>query len=194
MALHIRIAARRDFKSRDLWEMHTLRAKVFKDRLGWEVPIMSGMEIDGYDALEPHYMVIRRDDDQKICGCWRMLPTMGPYMLKDTFPELAHGVTLPEEEHVWELSRFAIETDGDNRFGFAERAREAMRGIVHFADENGISKYVTVTTTAVERLLRHTGIETTRMGPPLQIGVEKAVALEIHLGQKTRTALFGAYH
>ena len=104
------------------------------------------------------------------------------------------GAALPEEENVWELSRFAIETDGDNRFGFAERAKEAMRGIVNFADEQGISKYVTVTTTAVERLLRHAGVETTRMGLPLQIGVEKAVALEIHLGVKTRTALFGAYH
>jgi acyl homoserine lactone synthase len=189
----IQIGQRNIFSRVELRDIHILRAKVFRDRMGWEVPVLGGMEIDGYDALEPHYMVIR-DGEQKIRGCWRMLPTMGPYMLKDTFPELAPGALLPEDETVWELSRFAIETDGDNRFGFAERAREAMRGIVNFADAQGISKYVTVTTTAVERLLRHSGIETTRMGPPQQIGVEKAVALEIHLGLKTRTALFGIYH
>ncbi|TFW31229.1 acyl-homoserine-lactone synthase [Duganella callida] len=189
----IQIGQRNKFTRIELRDIHVLRAKVFRDRMGWEVPILGGMEIDGYDALEPHYMVIR-NDAQRICGCWRILPTMGPYMLKDTFPELVQNGTLPEDETVWELSRFAIETEGDNRYGFAERAKEAMRGIVNFADEQGISKYVTVTTTAVERLLRHAGVETTRMGPPLQIGVEKAVALEIHLGQKTRTALFGAYH
>ena len=27
--------------------------------LDWNMPIMSGMEIDGYDALEPLYMMIR---------------------------------------------------------------------------------------------------------------------------------------
>lgn len=189
----IQIGQRNIFSRLELRDIHVLRAKVFRDRMGWSVPVLGGMEIDGYDALEPHYMVIR-GGDQRICGTWRMLPTMGPYMLKDTFPELVYGAALPEDETVWELSRFAIETDGDNRFGFAERAKEAMRGIVNFADEQGISKYVTVTTTAVERLLRHAGVETTRMGPPQQIGVEKAVALEIHLGVKTRTALFGEYH
>lgn len=189
----IQIGQRNKFSRVELRDIHVLRAKVFRDRMGWEVPILGGMEIDGYDALEPHYMVIR-SEDRRIRGCWRMLPTLGPYMLKDTFPELVQGAPLPEEETVWELSRFAIETDGENRFGFAERAKEAMRGIVNFADEQGITKYVTVTTTAVERLLRHTGVETTRMGTPLQIGVEKAVALEIHLGAKTRIALFGALH
>ncbi len=186
----IQIGQRSNFNRNDLRDIHVLRARVFRDRMGWEVPVLAGMEIDGYDALEPHYMVIR-DDLDKVCGCWRIMPTEGPYMLKDTFPELLHGAVPPEDGTVWELSRFAIETEGDSRFGFAERALAAMRGIVTFADENGIEKYVTVTTTAIERLLRHTGVETVRMGPPLQIGVERAVALEIRLGEKTRTALFG---
>jgi acyl homoserine lactone synthase len=190
MGSTIQINQRNQFNRNDLRDLHVLRAKVFKDRMGWEVPVLAGMEIDGYDALEPHYMVIR-DENNKVCGTWRMMPTDGPYMLKDTFPELLHGTAAPEQERVWELSRFAIETEGDSKFGFAERAIAAMRGIVEFADKQGIDKYVTVTTTAIERLLRHTGVETSRVGPSLQIGVERAVALEIHLGEKTRSALFG---
>lgn len=193
MSSTIQVGQRHKFNSADLRAIHVLRAKVFRDRMGWEVPVLAGMEIDGYDALEPHYMVIRNDQDA-VCGCWRMLPTDGPYMLKDTFPQLLHGTPAPENARVWELSRFAIETEGDSNFGFAERAMDAMRGIVEFADANGIEKYVTVTTTAVERLLRHAGVDISRIGPPLRIGVEKAVALEIHLGQKTRTALFGTLH
>jgi acyl homoserine lactone synthase len=193
MASMIQIGQRQEFSRNELRAIHVLRAKVFRDRMGWDVPVLDGMEIDGYDALEPHYMVIR-DDASQVCGCWRMMPTEGPYMLKDTFPQLLHGAAAPVDGQVWELSRFAIETEGDSRFGFAERALAAMRGIVTFADQHGIRKYVTVTTTAVERLLRHTGVETTRMGPPLQIGVERAVALEIHLGDKTRAALFGTIH
>jgi acyl homoserine lactone synthase len=179
MGLHIRIAARRDFKSRDLWEMHTLRAKVFKGRLGWEVPIMSGMEIDGYDALEPLYMMIREPGGGALRGCWRLLPTEGPYMLKDSFAQLLHGQAAPEHARIWELSRFAIETEGAGCFGFSDITLQSIAEIISHGYHAGIDQYVTVTTTAIERLLRRAGVVTTRFGQPLQIGVEKAVALYV---------------
>ncbi|WP_332853572.1 acyl-homoserine-lactone synthase [Duganella sp. S19_KUP01_CR8] len=193
MASMIQIGARDSFKPIDLRSIYQLRAKVFQGRLGWEVAVLGGMEVDGYDALDPYYMMIR-DDTQRFCGCWRLLPTTGPYMLKDTFPELLHGKQAPEDGQVWELSRFAIESGRDSSFGFAEHAMNAMREVVRFADDNGIVKYVTVTTTAIERLLRHAGIEMTRFGPPIRVGIEDAVALEIHLGQKTHAALFDTFH
>jgi acyl homoserine lactone synthase len=65
-----------------------------------------------------------------------------------------------------------------------------MREVVRFADRMGITSYVTVTTTAVERMLRKAGVETLRFGPPLRVGVEHAVALTIVLGAQTRRALF----
>lgn len=181
MALHIRIAARRDFKSRDLWEMHKLRAKVFKDRLGWEVPILSGMEIDGYDALEPLYMMIREPGGGTLRGCWRLLPTEGPYMLKDSFAQLLHGQEAPEHPRIWELSRFAIETEGNSCFGFSEITMESIAEIISHGYHAGIDQYVTVTTTAIERLLRRAGVVTSRFGVPLQIGVERAVALYVDI-------------
>lgn len=182
MALHIRIAPRRDFKSRDLWEMHTLRAKVFKDRLGWEVPIMSGMEIDGYDALEPLYMMMNEPGGGPLRGCWRLLPTVGPYMLKDSFAQLLHGQDAPEDARIWELSRFAIETEGDASFGFSEMTLASIGEIISHGYHAGIDQYVTVTTTAIERMLRRAGVVTRRFGSPLQIGVEKAVALYVDIG------------
>lgn len=189
MALHIRIAARRDFKSRDLWEMHTLRAKVFKDRLGWEVPIMSGMEIDGYDALEPMYMMIREPGAGALRGCWRLLPTEGPYMLKDSFAQLLHGMPAPSDARIWELSRFAIETEGAGNFGFSDITMESIAEIISYGHHAGLDQYVTVTTTAIERLLRRAGVVTTRFGDPVQIGIEKAVALYIDVGA-THAAMF----
>ena len=181
MALQINIAARRDFQSCDLWEMHTLRAKVFQGRLGWEVPVMSGMEIDGYDALEPHYMMMREPGAGILRGCWRLLPTEGPYMLKDSFPQLLHGQPAPRDEHIWELSRFAIETGGSGHFGFSEITMESFAAILHYGHDRGIERYVTVTTTAMERLLRRGGIVTERLGPPVVIGIETAVALYVDI-------------
>ncbi|NNG21901.1 acyl-homoserine-lactone synthase [Telluria aromaticivorans] len=188
MTMQIKIATRREFKSKDLWEMHTLRAKVFSGRLGWEVPVLSGMEIDGYDALEPGYMLMR-EPGGVLRGCWRLLPTEGPYMLKDSFPQLLEGREAPSDPHIWELSRFAIETDADSRYGFSEMTLESFEAIVRYGIETGLTHYVTVTTTAMERLTRRAGVVLSRIGAPQVIGVETAVALTIDV-QATWDALF----
>ena len=190
MTYQIKIAARREFESKELWEMHRLRAKIFKERMGWELPILSGMEIDGYDALDPYYMMIR-DPAQELKGCWRALPTDGPYMLKDTFPELLYGQAAPEDSRIWELSRFAIEADGPQGFGFSGISLDALREIVTFGDKMGIEHYVTVTTASIERMMRRAGFAVTRFGPPMRIGVEHAVALNFDIGEQTHEALFG---
>jgi acyl homoserine lactone synthase len=186
----IKIASRKEFASKDLWEMHRLRAKIFKDRMGWEVPIMSGMEIDGYDALDPYYMMIR-EPEKGLRGCWRALPTEGPYMLKDTFPELLHGHPAPESPKIWELSRFAIDAEGPQGFGFSGLSLDALREIVTFGDKMGIEHYVTVTTSSIERMMRRAGFALTRFGPPIRIGVENAVAIDFDIGEQTHEALFG---
>lgn len=186
----IKIASRKDFDSADLWEMHRLRAKVFKDKMGWDVPVISGMEIDGYDALNPYYMMIK-EPTRGLKGCWRALPTEGPYMLKDTFPELLHGKTAPSDPKIWELSRFAIEADGPQGFGFSGLSLDALREIVTFGDKMGIEHYLTVTTASIERMMRRAGFALTRFGPPIRIGVEIAVAIDFDIGKQTHEALFG---
>ena len=190
MQAAIRIGLRQEFDNEEINEMYRLRARVFRDRMGWDIPTIAGMEIDGYDALGPHYMLIQ-DNDGKVRGCWRLMPTEGPNMLRDTFPQLLHGHAAPAGRHIWELSRFAIESGNDHAFGFADVTMHAIHSLVSFADRMGISRYVTVTTTPIERLLRRTGIEVSRLGAPVRIGVENAVALEIAVGAQTRNALFG---
>ncbi|TXF98412.1 acyl-homoserine-lactone synthase [Massilia arenae] len=187
MSMQITIAPRRAFASKELWEMHTLRAKVFRGRLGWEVPVLSGMEIDGYDALEPRYMLMR--DGETLRGCWRLLPTEGPYMLKDSFPQLLDGQEPPSDPHIWELSRFAIETEGAGSYGFSEMTMESIEAIIRHAHERGLSRYVTVTTTAIERMLRRAGVVTNRIGAPQAVGIETAVALYVEI-EPTWEALF----
>lgn len=187
MTMQIKIAPRRAFASKELWEMHTLRAKVFRGRLGWEVPVLSGMEIDGYDALEPRYMLMR--DGATLRGCWRLLPTEGPYMLKDSFPQLLDGQDAPSDPQIWELSRFALETEGAGSYGFSAMTMESIGAIIRHAHERGLSRYVTVTTTAIERMLRRAGVVTTRIGAPQAVGIETAIALYVEI-EPTWDALF----
>lgn len=81
----VQIGRREEFDKKLLGEMHKLRAQVFKERKGWDVSVIDEMEIDGYDALSPYYMLIQEDTPEaQVFGCWRILDTTGPYMLKNS--------------------------------------------------------------------------------------------------------------
>jgi acyl homoserine lactone synthase len=67
----------------------------------------------------------------------------------------------------------------------------AIQEVMRFAQRMGITRYVTVTTTPIERMLRRAGLDISRLGAPLQIGDERAVALDVAVSAKTLTSLFG---
>ena len=57
--------------------MRQLRYRVFKERLDWEVHTSGDMEIDGFDALHPAYLVQLAPNGQ-VQGCVRLLPVLRP--------------------------------------------------------------------------------------------------------------------
>lgn len=192
MQTTIRVGTRQDFDRKHLKEMYRLRAQVFRERLGWDVPIIDGMEIDGYDALDPHY-VVAQDETGRVRGCCRLMPTEGPNMLRDTFPQTLHGAAAPAGRHIWELSRLAVDTDGEQQgFGFTDLTIRVFQTAMTFAQRMGVTSYVVVTTMPIERMLRRAGVEIDRLGPPVQIGIERSVALDWAVSPQTLTALFGS--
>jgi acyl homoserine lactone synthase len=85
----------------DLAEMHRLRYRIFKERLGWDVQVSGDMEVDEFDACCPVYL-LQKDDYSRVQGCVRLLPTTGPTMLRDT-----DGQVAPACQSIWESSRLA---------------------------------------------------------------------------------------
>ena len=172
--------------------MYRLRHAVFHDRLGWDVTSDNGMEYDEFDKCKPVYLLVRGEDNE-IEGCWRMLPTMGPNMLRDVFPQLLHGQPMPQQPDVWELSRFAVATNNAEvgGFGFSELPMRMMQMLFRFAKKNGIKQYVTVTSVSVERMIRKVGVNIGRFGPPIKIGKVSTVACTIEIDSITEFALFG---
>ena len=66
-------------------EMFRLRARVFRDRLRWDVQVADGKERDKYDDERPVYLVYADDESRKVKGSLRLLPTTGPTVLADIF-------------------------------------------------------------------------------------------------------------
>src|ERR1700693_3217254 len=90
-------------------EMFRLRARVFHDRLRWDVQVADGKERDKYDDEGPVYIIYADDKKQNVKGCLRLLPTTGPTVLTDFFSD-----TIPEAVHlsapsIWECSRFCLD-------------------------------------------------------------------------------------
>lgn len=149
-----------------LFNMLRFRHKIFHDRLKWDVNSLHGMEFDEFDILNPHYM-IAADNTNQVEACWRIMPTTGPYMLKDTFPQLLRGDTAPQQDNIWELSRFAVAPNENSGYGQAilnELTFKMFQKSYEFAITMGISSYVTVTSVAVERMLMHAGFPMRRFG------------------------------
>lgn len=189
------MVARRGDKGLDqnaVMSMYRLRHAVFHDRLGWEVASDNGMEHDRFDECSPVYVLVKGDDGD-IEGCWRLLPTTGPYMLKDVFPELLHGQPAPQQPDVWELSRFAVNTDKAEGagFGLSGTPLRMIQAAVRFAQHNGIQRYVSVTSVAIERMFRKLGVTVTRLGEPIRIGRVLTVACTLEIDSATEFALFG---
>ena len=175
----------------DLNGMLRLRYEVFAERLGWEVQTSAGMERDGYDDLPRVAYVLAKSALGTVDACWRILPTTGPYMLRDTFPELLHGQDAPASEDCWELSRFAVATNRTTTSNgvFGPIALQLMVEAAEYAKGNGIARYVTVTTPAMERMLKNLKIHIHRIGPPIRFGVAAAVACFIEVDDITLAAL-----
>jgi len=187
-----------EFSAASLRNMHRLRTAVFAGRLGWDVKITDdGLEVDDFDALPGVRYISAEAADGSIDACWRLLPTSGPNMLADVFPQLLHGQSAPAAADVWELSRFAVASDrlaadesaGTHQIGFGELSIALMREAARFGIENGIARYVTVTTAAIERMMKKLGLSVHRLGPPIRIGSVLTVACFIEIDHVTLRAV-----
>ena len=94
-----------------LEQMFRLRARIFRDRLGWDVAVKDGKERDKYDDQNPVYIIYTDDRGHKIRGSLRLLPTIGPTLLADFFSD-----TVPDAVHImaptiWECTRFCLDDD-----------------------------------------------------------------------------------
>jgi N-acyl-L-homoserine lactone synthetase len=161
-------------------EMFRLRARVFRDRLGWDVQVADGKERDRYDNEGPVYLICADDESLKVKGSLRLLPTTGPTVLADIFSD-----TLPDAVHlsaptIWECTRFCLEDDILSR-AHREQALIASAALIaalgEVAVNAGIEAIVGNFDSTMLRLYRRIGCEvevlgsTQRYGRPVYLGL-----------------------
>lgn len=161
-------------------EMFKLRKRVFHDFLKWDVQTDGEWEIDNYDKSNPLYVLSYSPETGKLRGSLRLLPTLGPNMLDDTFPILLGENPQIRSASIWESSRFCIDPEisqdrASNQVTVA--AAELMCGVGELGLASGISHIVTVTDVFLERMFRRMGCPGERIADPHRIGSVYAVAV-----------------
>jgi acyl homoserine lactone synthase len=161
-------------------EMFRLRKRVFHDLLKWEVLVDGEWEIDQYDLSNPVYVLSYSEETGKLRGALRLLPTLGPNMLDNTFPILLGRTPEIRSAAIWESSRFCIDPEisqdrASNQVTAA--AAELMCGVGELGLTSGLSHIVTVTDVFLERMFRRMGCPGKRIGEPKKIGSVHAVAV-----------------
>lgn len=154
-------------------EMHRIRAAVFSDRLGWDVKVENGWEIDRFDDDNPLYLLSIDPANGRVRGSLRLLPTTGPNMLRDVFScLLPPGETL-ESPLVWESTRFCVHHDYEAErtpSGLNVATCELLAGIVEVGLKAGLQFVVSVYDARMARILKHAGCPAEVIGTPQRIG------------------------
>jgi len=161
-------------------DMFRLRARVFRDRLRWDVQVADEKERDKYDDEGPVYIIYADDETLKVKGSLRLLPTTGPTVLADIFSD-----TLPDAVHlsaptIWECTRFCLE-DGilsrTNREELLIASAVLIAALGDVAIGAGIESIVGNFDSTMLRLYRRIGCEvevlgsTQRYGRPVYLGM-----------------------
>jgi acyl homoserine lactone synthase len=170
----IRLVQGRDRRKfpREIDEMFRLRAEVFQERLGWEVSVNDGREIDQFDEIDPLYLICL-DESQIVRGSVRLLPTTGPNMLNNVFTQLLPAGQPIRSALMWESSRFSVD-----RTSIAQRSEnrlnrvtgELLIAIFEVAERAGLQFIVSVYDALMARVLNRAGCHAEPIGAAVRIG------------------------
>lgn len=185
----------RHLHTETLDSLYRMRARVFKDRLNWEVQVRDGQEVDYFDDCDPVYLVSRNQYTGRVEGGLRLLPTTGPNMLRDVFSVLLPDGEIVESPLIWESSRFAIDpdlaTDGNRRLHSV--TTELLCGIVEVGMLAGIDFVVSVYDARMARIFKLADCPADIIGVPTRIGrvMTYAGLFEISEDMRSRIARAG---
>ncbi len=157
-----------------LFDMHRLRKRVFRDRMGWEVRINpEGLEVDQFDLPDTVYL-LALDDARRVIGSWRLLPATGPTMIRDVWPQFLGSIELPRDPHVWEASRFAVDSpEGASEKSLAQVSRavqELFCGLTELCLLCRIREVFTLYDMRIARLLKRLDCHPRMVSKRLRIG------------------------
>lgn len=156
-----------------LFDMHRLRARVFKEKMGWDVDVDSrGLEVDDYDLPETIYL-LALNKQGRVIGNWRLQPTSGPTMVFDIWPEFLSTIDVPRADDIWEASRFAVNPLETNPALAMEESKSAVAemfcALTELCLAVGIKEVMTLYDVRIARVIRRLNCQPYKLSEKLPV-------------------------
>lgn len=150
-----------------LSQTFTTRKKVFVDKLGWDIPVTNGQEVDQYDQLGAAYVILTDPNARTAYASLRLLPTTGPTLLNDVFSQ-----TIPDSANlsapgIYECTRFCVDEEADAKRGYHRHIPAAsllLLGLCEIGLEKGIRTIAANFDPIMRRVYHRAGCEVEILG------------------------------
>jgi acyl-homoserine lactone synthase len=142
--LHIVTSENRHLYQDELEQSFRLRYRVFVQERKWKnLRRPDEREVDQFDNDEAIYLLALEGKDRQVIGGCRLLPTTGPYLLPDVFPELSEGL-IPRAANIFEWGRLYVSPS--RREGLASNKTSCliMAGVMEYCLAEGIDQLVAI--------------------------------------------------
>ncbi|OYW53110.1 MAG: hypothetical protein B7Y80_17705 [Hyphomicrobium sp. 32-62-53] len=173
--------------TRHLLDMHRVRTKIFRDRMGWDVDVNAmELEVDDYDLPETIY-ILHLDQNEHVTGTWRFLTTDQPSMIRNIWPDYTKTLPIPHSSTMCETSRFGVHSETENR---AERQKqvnlataEMIIALIDTCRLCGITDMYTLYNIKIKRLLERIGFKPAEVSAIIDLEGEPTVTARFDMNK-----------
>ncbi len=126
-------------------EMFRLRYQVAVNEMGWPLPnAKDGYDIDEFDTDDTIYLVDYASDGRMV-ACARLNPTTKPNLLSDIFPQYCDFGTIPNDNEIYEYSRYMVTKVGLSQAEFIRVRANITLAVNEFCLAYGIRQVTLLT-------------------------------------------------
>lgn len=180
--LHVVSHANRHLYREPLEEYFRLRHQIYVEERRWtQIARADGREIDQFDTPDTIYLMAM--EGSRVVGSHRLVPTSGPTLMSDLFPQLAlRG--LVRSPFAYELSRVFVVRDrrGDQVQPRVESI--IMAGTMEFALIEGLSQFTIVMETWWLPRFQELGWNPRALGVPVDINGMSCIGVMVNVTEE----------
>ena len=180
--LHVITHANRHLYTNALEDYYRIRHKIYVEERRWtQLARPDGREIDQFDT--PTTIYLMAFEGSRVVGSHRLVPTSGPNLMSDVFPQLAlRGLVCSPA--VYELSRVFVISDRRGEQAQPRVESIIMAGTMEFGLIEGLSQFTIVMETWWLPRFREMGWDPRPLGVPVDINGMNCIGITVNVTEE----------
>lgn len=185
MMLHIVTAENRERYRDQVEESYRIRHKIYVETRGWKnLEREDKREIDQFDNENAIYLLALDEEDGRVVGGSRLVPTLCPHLMSDVFPQLASMRTLPRATDIFEWTRYYVVPEKRESHAVCNVASVIMCGVQEYCLDEGVSTLSIVTEPFWIPRFLELGWNPRSLGLPVDIEGEAVIGITVDISEE----------